>query len=497
MTNYSVWPSVPASPRADHVRAIVSEIKRAALTDQEMSKVLALGQLYGRLLWVNSVGIYRDDAFEERLMSLVGSRISPVAQVPSERILHVVSTPYDAGGHTRLMERLCRFEPELSDVLVSRPYRRDRKSLRLPPDAAVHHSEHGYDLAGLVHVISKYRIICLHIHPDDLLAAAAVGISKRQTGARVIFVNHADHVFSFGFHSTDIVAEISTFGLTLSHVRRQLPSAFMGIALDSYSFPPTARSAVSQQHIISAAAPHKFRPANGYSFPSLTVEILKAMPGSTLTVIGPKLSNRWWWWAKLQFPRRLRLYPVLPYDRYLDLISRADIYIDSLPMTGGTALPEIRAKGVAVTGLWTGALGYTPFDQTKLASREILLTELERFFCGDGGHIASTNNMTSLIAQARVAHSIDEVGSRFRAIIAGHDVLMPDISATNHDHGFYERLWQEERVFNLDRKARREVLALAADGNAALLRHLLGVAVGWQKVRLLFAYIVLLARRLS
>ena len=496
MKNYSVWPSVPDSSRADHVRLVASEIKRAALADQDLSKMLALGQLYGRILWVNSVGVYRDDAFEERLISLAGSSIEPVAQASCERILHIVSTPYSAGGHTRLMERLYGFESELSDVLVSRPYRADNKSLRLPPEAVVHHSEHGYDLASLVNIISRYRTICLHIHPDDLLTAVAVGVSKRQTGARVIFINHADHVFSFGFYSADIVAEISTFGFALSHDRRQVPSAFMGIALDNYSFPPITRSASGHHHIVSAASPHKFRPANGYSFPSLAVEVLQAIPSSTLTVIGPKLSNRWWWWAKLQFPRRLRLYPVLAYERYLDLISRADIYIDSLPMTGGTALPEIRAKGVAVTGLWTGALGYTPFDQTKLASRETLIAELKRFFHGDGGHIVSTNNMTSLLARARATHSIDEVGSRFRGIIRGHGVPMPDISTANHDYGFYERQWQEGRVFNLDRNARRDVLALAADGNTVMLRHLLGAAVGWQKLRLLSAYIALVVRRL-
>ncbi len=93
------------------------------------------------------------------------------------------------------------------------------------------------------------------------------------------------------------------------------------------------------------------------------------------------LSGYWWWFLKLRFWRRLKLYKSLPYDKYMEFLGSADFYLDSYPMGGGTAFVEQYSRGFPCSGLVSPVQGYSPAERLKVRSLEEL-SELIR----KGGH---------------------------------------------------------------------------------------------------------------
>lgn len=455
----------------------------------DIDKAMAAGWACGRLLWANPVGIYRDDVFERVLVERLGPVRAPVSR--SGRMLHVISTPYASGGHTRLLEKLVAANSAMSDVLVTRPYERSANTLRLAEDTKVFCDPAGFDVPDVAALLCGYREVVLYIHPDDIHAALAVGLARRQQAdLRVIFVNHADHAFSFGFFSSDMVAEVSTFGFQLSQKKRQLPSGFLGIPVQLGGEYAACVARPGALHVISAGSALKFKPSNGASFPALAMNILRHIPDSRVTVIGPRLSaNPWWLLPKLCFPFRLRLSPVVPYPEYLQLVREASVYVDSIPMGGGTALPEVRSLGSPVTGVETGATGYTPFDETKYADATALVNALKAYAASGSGEILERNNNPELLRAAGENHDIEAVSLRLRAMLERAHVFAPIADIGVADTGFYEKQWQERGVVNIDRDVVAFVLGMPRGEQWPVIRAML-LAMGWgPRVRFFFRYI--------
>jgi hypothetical protein len=432
------------------VQIVLDEIKNMALESNDMRMSLSFGECYGGLLINNPIGLYRDDSLEKRFAQKADRLVPRSNERLKNRILHVISTPYNHGGHTRLLERLVGFFPEKSDVLVTRPYQPEKASLRLPKDITVYSSQQGFDLPELVKILSSYKTICLHIHPDDLKTAVAVAVAKRRSAPWVIFVNHADHAFSFGFYSADVVAEVSYFGLVLTRANRSAESSFLGIPLDIEEYPQAARKRGDVCEIFTAARPLKYKPSNNYSFPKVALTILKGIRNARVTVVGARRRDYWWWPVKLRHPARFKVVSQLPHADFVTRLKNADVYLDSLPMAGGTALPEVRGMGVGVTGLVTGALGYTPFDKTKFATPEELVRELRQYASGAESRIEQLNNSSQLISDARRMHSPTEVKQRFAGMLAGEIQSCPVLNFHAVDVRFYETKWLEQGSVNVD-----------------------------------------------
>jgi hypothetical protein len=436
--------------RNHYFLSFLKELNKLILESNDIEFSLKAGFVYGFLLKTNFVGIYREDSLESELvrkaMDVVPTSESPV----QDRILHVISEPYEVGGHTRLLEQLHNLIPSASDVLVALPYADDAKSLYLHEDSTVYHSPSGFDLKDLVRIASTYKTICLYIHPHDLLTAVAIGIVKRRISCHVVFINHADHCFSFGFYSADIIAEISSFGFALSQKNRALQSSFLGIPLNQCEFPQTTDDHEGMTHIFSAASRDKYKPCNGLSFPLMAKALLHATPNCKVTVVGPTFLDFWWLPVKLRFPFRFNLHSSLPYDRYIELLQKADIYLDSLPMVGGTAFPEIRNKGINVTGLATSAMGYSPLDETKFNSIEELAKDIRCFATGASNRIIEINNSERLLSEALKIHGPEQISLRFTEILKTGKQFVPNISSREHDLCFYEKQWLSQGRLNID-----------------------------------------------
>lgn len=418
-------------------------LKSLAIQSQDIGKILKIGQAYGSLYSRNNCGIYRDDLFEERIYNILKQDSCGEEFCKDEKIIHLISTPYRTGGHTRLLERLLEFLPERSDVLITRPYDVSSVALRHPCTAKIYHSTVGFSIYDIKKIVDSYPIVCLHIHPDDLVAASAVGWSKQHDNKRVIFINHADHVFSFGISGADVVAEVSAFGMELSSRYRCCNSYYLGIPIDIEKF-DEINFVKKQEYVIFSSGNYlKYKPFKNFSFPNIVNNILQEISNVTIYIIGPQKNDPWWSLAEKKFPERLKIIKNLPYHEYIQLVKSADLYIDSLPMSGGTALPEMRSLGVPVTGVLTGALGYTPLDGTKFTSVNEMIKQIITYLKTGGGEISARNNSNIILNYSTICHGKSFVKKRYIDLLSGcieNEIILENNYIVTD---YYEKEWNE------------------------------------------------------
>jgi hypothetical protein len=436
--------------------SICSAIKQAGLSQADFQQIMNWGEFYGNLLYTNHCGIYRDDDFEKVLIEsyLENCAFPPHNSPEPGSELHIISEVYSIGGHTRLLEKTLASRP-IGDVLVSRPGTEETRRLKLPKHSKLHSCESGFEFEDILTLALRYQTIFLHVHPDDLKAVVAVGVARKLQGVKVILVNHADHVFSFGFFSSDTVAECSLYGMDVSKRKRDLETSFLGIPLGLKSIPVIKGKSPSsdQVHLFSGGASLKYKPSGKLSFPALAIKILRHCPNTCLTVVGPKLTkDRWWWKAKLLFGKRLNLVQKLPYDQYIQLVAQADLYIDSLPMTGGTALPEMRTKGVAVTGVICGSSGYTPADSTKYEGIDSLVRAIYEFINSQNSDLLARNNHPDLKPQTLYVHGQEAFAKRLETLVNDHALEPSYTPGKSYDIDFYHRQWIKNGTIKINRK---------------------------------------------
>jgi len=423
---------------------LVSRIKEIGLSFLEIEESLAWGKLYGRLLSQNFSYLYRDGDFEKALIKRYLSNNEIIRRETKPRELHVISEAYGAGGHTRLMERLVSFREEVSDVVVVRATGDARSLLKCSARVKILSSEQGFNLDELVEIVSSYETVFMHIHPDDLLSAVAIGISKEISSNFVVFVNHADHVFSFGFEHADVVAEVSHFGYGIDNEFRQTVSTYLGIPLNIKSIKKVPGFlASSKLKIFSAGSRLKYKPAAiAGSFQKILFKILTDIDTAEVTVVGPSIFQDWWWWnLKLRYPDRVKIIQSLPHAEYVNELNSANLYLDSFPMTGGTALPEARSKNIPVAGMASGSSGYTPLDVLKYKSIDDLVHDLIGMANGTSTSIENKNNDPDIIRSLLYWHAFESVADRLNSLVKREFTPMPSEGGSDVDFDFYRRDW--------------------------------------------------------
>lgn len=477
--------------------ALFAIIKTIGLSKSNSEEALSWGQIYGRLVYVNHVGVYRDDDFEKLLVTALTPKYTHILSESTgeTRELHIISRPLSTGGHTRLMEKIINYENS-SDILITRPVRSVKNTLSVKDTTKIHYSQIPYNLSNLISIILRYEVIFLHIDPDDLLAAVAVGVVKKLTNIRVIFVNHADHAFSFGFFSADVVAEVSSYGFHLSEAKRNVSSSFLGIPLAENTWkeikPVRSKGVETDLNIFSGGSKWKFKPVGELSFPKLAELILNQIPNAKLVIVGPAIVGDWWWWrAKLRHPKRLTILSSMPYNQYTKILSQSDIYLDSFPITGGTALPEVRSKGIPTSGVLSGSFGYTPFDLTKFPDCGSLVRAIKDYAYLNSGEILTRNNDPATLERAGWVHGPNAIKFRLNEMANGTILFRPHDNQANFDINFYTRRWLNEGLVKPDLQFAKFLLSKFSSGGARVLLEFIRITTAKQwfvMLKILFAY---------
>lgn len=349
-----------------NARNFIQKMAFEVRSEPNMEKAFSMAEWIARFLVMNSCGMYRFDDLEEGLAQRLPE---PPLQNPLllKQEIHIATEIYVHGGHTRLIQNLLDTAGCDADVLLISDKAGQQSVLNIYEGKlirldAISSVERACQI--MKHVVN-YKNIFVHIHPEDIISAAALKrLKPALKNSKIIFVNHADHTFSLGLASADIVFEISSYGWALRSKREtEKISSFIGIPLTQRQ--KGAVFAAKKNLILSGGDAYKFKPAAGRSFQKSIKFLLLSNKSLNAVIVGPRWHDYWWWPLKLQFGKRLDLKKKLPYKDYIEYLAICSVYMDSYPVTGGTAFTEALTKGCNVAGLVGPINGYGVADEIK------------------------------------------------------------------------------------------------------------------------------------
>jgi hypothetical protein len=328
------------------------------------------------LAWGENPGFFYCHEMEQLLMEIGRKYFKPTSAAPPsvrrpQRFLHVMSTAYETGGHTRVVscwiETCAQHAPsEHHSILISL-----QKGDPLP--AWLGHS--AQKTGGKIIVLPsgltwlqtaaevrsrslEFDAIILHIHPNDPLPNLALYDQPRP----ILFFRHADHVFNLGLDVARVVADIRPQGHAMSihfcgkqsrKVMLPLPLLDGGMAsCDKAEARKRLGLPLDNPTLLTIGSRLKFTPMEGYSFPTVIQSLCEANPQLHIVAVGlselepfPGLAQSMGGW----------FHPVgVVKDReILELYYRAaDIYLDAYPNSSLTAVLDAARHGLPVQRLF-------------------------------------------------------------------------------------------------------------------------------------------------
>ena len=401
---------------------LVATLEKEIDVEQNVSRAILLAEWLARFLFTNYCGIYTFNRVERALVSRFEKLDYSGVRSP---VLHIASELYAHGGHTRLMKNLINgMEATLRTTAITRFANRNEIAALLGIDAdQVHVFAHNDEVEKVVALASyfiKFERLVLHLHPDDVTAAVALALAKKSyPKIKVFFVNHSDHTFSVAIGAADRILELSAYGLSLAKERGgENRSSFIGIPIAPSI---EAHSVRQKKLILTGGSAYKFKPFGKPNLADAFARLLAADPGLSVIAIGPRARDHWWWALKLSYPRRFRTMARLPYQDYLRLLENCALYVDSHPITGGTAFTEALMGGCTVSGRHGGPNGYGLADALRQDGQHAFVAHCQAVLAEDETALAEQNRVRT---HALYFHALGAVQGRFRSTLFG-DVLCP------------------------------------------------------------------------
>lgn len=340
-------------------------------------------------------GIFADRALEAMCVEIGMTHVckQPIekrvlCKTSRRRVLHVATTVYYAGGHTRLIEnwivndhssvhdlyltgqRKCHIPEWLIQAVTSSGGQITHNALPLSfIDAS----------SGLRrHANGNYDVIVLHHHPDDVVPLLAFAMPG---GPPVLMMNHSDHTFSLGTSIADVLVEFREVGMKHSRGRRFAQNHFLlPIPLspkEDFESRESARRALGIRDdeviCLSVGSAWKFTPCGRTSFFDAARSVLEKNRSVKIVMIGPT-SEHFRQWNNGEVSDRIDCIGEVERLTLHRWLSAADIYLESFPVVGGTAILDACHAGLPVV---TG-YGY-PCDLFDSRDMSPAVGELERW----------------------------------------------------------------------------------------------------------------------
>ena len=435
-------------------------IKQLSKSANSIEDKIMLGRICGNLYTVNQTKVFEDSYWEETLVELLWREY---IELPSKKRdlykkeLHILTECFSSGGHTRLLENLIKIRKK-GDVLIVRKENSYKEKLCVNNESNVYSfADKDASLRDIVEIGQLYEVIYLHIHPDDIVVSVAVGILKKVLGKniKVIFINHADHLFSFGFEYVDAIAEIGLNGYNVNKKYRKnkgKKSFFLGIPIPYSEFSlvsPRIFSEDKELLIVSAGADYKYSPFADYNFPLFVEKLLDSNIKFKLIILGADKASEYW--KKIEKYKNVQLWGTVSHAKYMKIIKNADLYLDSWPLFGGTALPEIWATGKLVTGLKTPILGVTALQKLWFNNDLQLLQAIEDLYNNrENSEIYKLNISSAIRNKFVLNHSFSKINERLVKVINSNEVkfeYFTDYDLRETDSLFFYKIWKNNNEF--------------------------------------------------
>jgi hypothetical protein len=295
----------------------------------------------------------------------------PAATWPPQRFLHVMSTAYETGGHTRVVQRwieICaqHAPSEHHSILIS-----IQGEAPLPAWLGQSARKTGGQIIEIPSGLSwlqaaaeirsrslEFDAIILHIHPNDPLPNVAFYDRPRP----ILFFRHADHLFNLGLDVAQVFADIRPVGREMTvHFCAQKPRKVMlPLPLLDEEFRHCDKAdarwklglPIDGLIVLTIGEPYKFTPMAGYNFAEVVRSLCEANHQAHIVAVGLSESEPF---PGLGQSVGGRFIPVgVVKDReILELYYRAtDIYLDAYPSSSGTAVLDAARHGLPVQRLY-------------------------------------------------------------------------------------------------------------------------------------------------
>lgn len=291
--------------------------------------------------------------------------------------MHVLTRGFNAGGHTRVVERWIKNAPyyQKHSVVILSPL----KNIKLPILQNNILEKNGefilfnenlniFEKSSKLRTLGMhYEIIILHTHMNDSIPIVAFG--TKEFKRPVLFYNHGAHLFWIGKSICDCLLELIEKDQT-SILRRNIKNRFiLGIPSEKINFQQLTiieknnlrkklNLPLDKKIIVTAGGENKYAKIGKEHLLPIIHKILNKK--TILIVIGIEKNSQIW--------TRKNIFPMGVIDfseGFLDYLKIADLYLDSYPMSGGTALIDAINCGVPALSLKSTILQLDYFMKTS------------------------------------------------------------------------------------------------------------------------------------
>jgi hypothetical protein len=440
------------------LHALSDVLASAALNSNNPNDALALLRLYARLHWDNISGHFSNEQLEASIFEKWRRGLPETRQaaLPEVDFLHIASQTHEQGGHSRLLQRLSvGLSKYGSQAMLLSDARKRNHVPDFPGPVERLRAKPAECAAAIIAASRNAGTILLHIHPDDSPAAFAAR-ALRAAGKRVLFVNHADHVFSLGPGASDVVLEICMTGWKTTRDRRAARAqSFMGIPIVDENVHVREHSPPRDGPIVSIGGPGKFCPTDGLSFPDFLMNVMSQVSNDVI-LIGPSSKEAWWKDVTDAYPGRIHLRGFVPAGEVDEILRSASCYIDSFPLDGGTAYPQAAALGVPCFAPNAGdASGVTPTEELRFETVAALQTALVSYL--NGG--AYPFDLKAVQAKLSQDFSNAAVAGRVMEAVNGDLVPAPEalIQLGQRDSDYNARRWVKQNKVAVPKRLWRDL----------------------------------------
>jgi len=354
---------------------VFKKLRKKALAESDENRRIKKIRKAATWAVTNHTGLFSCNQLEEALCKIAQAHSIPLKEAQKGAVLHILTTGYKTGGHTRVADKWIAFAPEgetHSLALIDQKMDDEPEFLyetTLENGGNVYHLdkkasylEKALELRKLA---SGYEKVVLHVHMNDPVPILAFGTEEFKSP--IIFYNHADHVFWLGVSVADVVVDLTSEGALFSHTRRGVKNTtILPVPISSEQFSkeqdkPTAHRVLGlpadKKIMLSIGGSWRFVPSGEFNFPQYCTELLQQNNSLMVVIVGVDATDPHWKKTAKKFTSE-RLFlagRVTDRTRYQNYITAADFYIESLPAGAEITTLEVGLHGVPVYILNQGA----------------------------------------------------------------------------------------------------------------------------------------------
>ena len=339
-------------------------------------------------------GYYASSVLEKPFLQLAETIETPkdITYTPNS-FLHVMTTAYTTGGHTRVAERWIASAPKTekhSVILLSQnaepiPERlRDvvadnQGELTIFDDASI-----AAKATQLRTIALSYEYVILHIHMDEGIPIAAFG--KDDFTRPVILFNHADHSYWSGSSIVDMMADLRDNSMykvrgIKNHYTLRIPLELSDSTMTVNRTKAESRKLLGlpldKKIILTTGAATKYAPFGEYEFCDLINVSIRSREDTMCIGVGPTAETGHW----MNYPDKfIPLGPVKYGERYFEYINACDVYVGSMPIDGGLAMLDALQfhKPIVSYSIFDTQLGNLVCGIDTMVDKDIFATTLNR-----------------------------------------------------------------------------------------------------------------------